>query len=73
MTIVPLVVHMSLNQYLSKELNKTIVLWCEWACQRTCRCLVDAMSGFGVKSPLRRFIITDDFMFNNAAELTICF
>ena len=27
------------------------------------------MSGFGVKSPLRRAIITDDFFFNNDLEL----
>ena len=33
------------------------------------RGLVDAMSGFGLKDPLRRAIITDDFFFNNAKEL----
>ena len=33
------------------------------------RGLVDAMSGFGLKDPLRRAIITDDFFFNNAEEL----
>ena len=35
------------------------------------RGLVDAMSGFGVKSPLRREIVTDDFMFYKAAELEV--
>ena len=33
--------------------------------------LVDAMSGFGVKSPLRRKIITDDFYLENANELEV--
>lgn len=30
---------------------------------------MDAMSGFGVKSPLRRLIIVEEYMFNSADEL----
>ena len=31
--------------------------------------LVDAMSGFGVKGPLRKAVITSDLHFTNAAEI----
>ena len=31
--------------------------------------LVDGMSGFGVKGPLRNAIVTTDFFFNHAADI----
>ena len=54
---------------LSSELDIPIILY--YGVNGHGRGLVDAMSGFGVKSPLRRAIITDDFMFNTADELLI--
>ena len=33
------------------------------------RGLVDVMPGFGVKTPLKREIVTNDFMFHTAADL----
>ena len=52
---------------LSIKLEKPIIL--HYGVNGHGRGLVDAMSGFGVKSPLRRAIVTDDFMFNSAQEL----
>ena len=54
---------------LSKELNKTIILY--YGVNGHGRGLVDAMSGFGVKAPLRRKIVTDDYYFKNAKDLEI--
>ena len=53
-------------QDLAKELAKTIILY---GVNGHGKGLVDAMSDFGVKDPLRRAIITRDFMFNSAHEL----
>ena len=52
---------------LSKELGKTIILY--YGVNGHGRGLVDAMSGFGVNTPLKREIITNDFMFRTAEEL----
>ena len=52
---------------LSKKLNKTVILY--YGVNGHGRGLVDAMSGFGVKSPLRRLIIVEDYIFNSADEL----
>ena len=56
-------------QKLAAELNKTIILY--YGVNGHGRGLVDAMSGFGIKSPLRRKIVTDDFVFNYAEELVL--
>ena len=52
---------------LSKDINLPIIAY--YGVPGHGRGLVDAMSGFGLKDPLRRAIITDDFFFNNAEEL----
>ena len=52
---------------LSKNINLPIIAY--YGVPGHGRGLVDAMSGFGLKDPLRRAIITDDFFFNNAEEL----
>ena len=54
-------------QRLSQELKKTIILY--YGVNGHGRGLVDSMSGFGVKTPLRREIVTNDFMFNSSLEL----
>ena len=54
-------------KWLSKDLGKTIILY--YGVNGHGRGLVDAMSGFGLKTPLRREIVTNDFMFNTAEEL----
>ena len=54
---------------LSKELDRVIILY--HGVNGHGKGLVDAMSGFGVKTPLRRAIVTEDFMFNSAEELKI--
>ena len=55
--------------HLSKELDKVIILY--YGVNGHGRGLVDAMSGFGVKTLLRRAIVTADFMFNTAKEFKI--
>lgn len=52
---------------LSKEIGKPVILY--YGVNGHGRGLVDAMSGFGVKSPLRRKIVTEDFFFETADEL----
>ena len=52
---------------LSKELNKTLIVY--YGVNGHGRRLVDALSGFGVKSPLRRDIVTDNFMFHMVIKL----
>ena len=47
----------------STEIKKPIILYGHE------RGLVDVMSGFDVKSPLRQAIVTDDFFFNSDIEL----
>ena len=54
---------------LSKELDKVIILY--YGVNGHGRGLVDAMSGFCVKTPLRHAIVTDDFMFNTATEFKV--
>ena len=56
-------------QRLANVLVKTIIIY--YGVNGHGKGLVDAMSGFGVKTPLRRGIITKDFMFNTAAELVV--
>ena len=52
---------------LAKKIGKTIILY--YGVNGHGRGLVDAMSGFGVKSPLRRLIIVEEYFFNTADEL----
>ena len=52
---------------LSKEIKKSVILY--YGVSGHGQGLVDAMAGFGVKSPLRRAIVTDDFFFNSDMEL----
>jgi hypothetical protein len=52
---------------LAVELQKTIILY--YGVNGHGRGLVDAMSGFGLKTPLRKKIVTHDFYFNTAEEL----
>ena len=52
----------------AKELDKVIILY--YGVNDHGKGLVDAMSGFGVKTPLRWAIVMEDFMFNTALELT---
>ena len=54
---------------LAKEINKPVILY--YGVNGHGRGLVDAMSGFGVKSPLRRKIVVEDFFFGSADELCI--
>ena len=59
---------------LSKACRRTeqdhhLLLWHERTWSWSCWCHV--WSGFGVKSPLRRKIVTDDFVFNSAKELVL--
>ena len=54
---------------LSKQIDKPIILY--YGINGHRKGLVDAMSGFGVKSPLRRAIVTNDFLFNTAEELEL--
>ena len=52
---------------LAKKFDKPFILY--YGVNGHGKGLVDAMSGFGVKSVLRRAIVTDDFMYNTADEL----
>ena len=52
---------------LSKELNKPVIVY--YGINGHGRGLVDRMSSFGVKSPLRRAIVTDDCYYESADEL----
>ena len=52
---------------LAKEMDKPIILY--YGVNGHGRGLADAMSGFGVKSPLRRKIATDKFFFTTSEEL----
>ena len=52
---------------LSKELDKVLIVY--YGIAGHGRGLVDSMSGYCVKTPLRRAIVCEDFHFNNSAEL----
>ena len=52
---------------LAKEIGKPILLY--FGVNGHGRGLVDAMSGFGLKTPLRAAIVTDDFYFLNDEDL----
>ena len=54
-------------QKLAIDKNKTVLLY--YGVNGHGKGLVDAMSGFGLKCPLRRHIITEDFFFNTDKEL----
>ena len=53
-------------KYMALRIGKTIITW---SCQPWLRFLEDGMSSFGVKTPLRRAIIAQDFYWEKAAEL----
>ena len=55
-------------QNLSVKLDKTIIWY--YGVPGHGRGLVDGMSGFGVKTPLRKAIIVNDFFYECAGELT---
>ena len=52
---------------LAKKLGKTIIVY-YGVCGHG-KGLVDAMSAFGVKSPLRRAVVTENFKYNSADEI----
>ena len=52
---------------LSQEINKPIIIY--YGIAGHGRGLVDAMSGFGLKTPLRRAIVCENFWFNTSKEL----
>ena len=54
---------------LAKEIRIPIILY--YGVNGHGRGLIDAMSGFGVESPLRKKIVTEDFCFEKAAELEV--
>ena len=56
---------------LAMELLKTIIAY--FGAAGHGRCLVDGMSSFGVKNPLRKSIIAEDFYWATAAELVAFF
>ena len=55
-------------QNLSVKLDKTIIWY--YGVPGHGRGLVDGMSGYGVKTPLRKAIIVYDFFYESAGELT---
>ena len=54
-------------QNLAKKLGKTIIVY--YGVSGHGKGLVDAMSAFGVKSPLRRAVVTQDFKYNCANDI----
>ena len=52
---------------LAKKLNKTFIIY--YGASGHGKGLVDAMSGFGVKTPMRKAIITDNFFYNKSQLL----
>ena len=56
---------------LARQLLKTLILY--FGAAGHGRCLVDGMSAFGVKNPLRKAIIVDDFYWQTAAQLVSLF
>ena len=54
-------------QELAKETSKTVVVY--YGVSGHGKGLVDAMSGFGVKGPLRREVITSNFNYSNASDI----
>ena len=54
-------------QELAKETSKTVVVY--YGVLGHGKGLVDAMSGFGVKGPLRREVITSNFNYSNASDI----
>ena len=54
-------------QELAKETSKTVVVYYSVSGQG--KGLIDAMSGFRVKGPLRRDVITSNFNYSNASDI----
>ena len=54
-------------QQLSAAMNRTIILY--YGTPGHGKGLVDSMSSFGVKNPLRRAVYSDNFMFNSAQDI----
>ena len=52
---------------LAKKLNKTIIVY--YGVSGHGKGLVDAMSGFGVKGPIRRAVVTKSFSFTTAEDI----
>ena len=52
---------------LAKKLNKTIIVY--YGVSGHGKGLVDAMSGFGVKGPIRRAVVTKNFSFTTAKDI----
>ena len=52
---------------LAESVQKTVIVY--YGVKGHGKGLVDAMSGFGVKTPLKRAIITEDFFFNKSVHL----
>ena len=52
---------------LAKKYNKTIILY--YGVSGHSKGLVDSMSSFGVKGPLPKSIITENFFFNHVEQL----
>ena len=53
---------------LSMNLGKTFIIY--FGVSGHGKGLVDAMSGFGVKTPMRKAIVTDNYFFNTTKQLT---